>query len=77
VAENNTPSASPSFFVIGISNMFALALFLAFAALWVCEEYYPLGWSWQGLSVQCAFWAMPLSLFLAGLVLASLAIRPR
>jgi hypothetical protein len=67
---------NPIAVILSLLWMFGLALFLSFAAMFVCDGYDPVGWSWKGLSLHCAFWAMPISL-LAGSVLASLAIRPR
>jgi hypothetical protein len=67
---------NPIAVILSLLYMFALALFLSFAAMFVCDGYDPVGWGWKGLSLHCAIWTMPLSL-LAGSVLASLAIRPR
>lgn len=67
---------NPVAVILSLLWMFVLALFLSFAAMFVCDGYDPVGWGWKGVSLHCAFWAMPISL-LAGSVLASLATRPR
>ena len=56
--------------------MFALALFLSFNAIFVCDGYCPVGWNWKGSALHLAFWAMPLSVLLGSLA-ASIAFRPR
>jgi hypothetical protein len=56
--------------------MVGVALFLSFAALWICDGYYPVGWGWKGTSLHFAFWAMPAAL-VAGSFMAALAIRGR
>jgi hypothetical protein len=61
---------------LSLLYMFALTVFLSFAAMWVCDGYYPVGWGWKGSFLHCAFWAMPLSLFV-GSVMAALVIHPR
>ena len=66
---------NPIAVALSLLYMFALALFLSFAAMFVCDGDNPVGWGWKGLSLHCAFWTMPLSL-LAGSALASLAARP-
>ena len=53
-----------------------LAIFLSFAAVWVCDGYYPVGWGWKGASLHVAFWLMPLSV-VVGSVLSYRVTRPR
>ena len=62
--------------ILSLLYIFALAFFLSFAAVFVCDGYNPVGWGWSGFSLHVVFWIMPLSL-LAGPVLAVEAIHPR
>lgn len=66
----------PISLILSLAYMSSLALFLSFAAMWVCDGYYPVGWGWKGASLHLVFWAMPLSL-IVGSVVAYGATRPR
>ena len=56
--------------------MMLLALFLSFAALFICDGYYPVGWGWMGTGEHIALWAMPICV-VVGTFMASWGIRRR
>ena len=60
--------------IVSFVYMLVVAALLAFAAIWVCDGYYPVGWGWKGASFHLAFWAMPISL-VAGAFMCALGIR--
>ena len=62
--------------IVSFVYMLLIAAFLAFAAIWICDGYYPVGWGWKGASLHFAFWIMPLSV-VAGSFMSAVGIRRR